>query len=123
VLGRLAEEAPGARVTLHGHPDPWITGASPGLTVNASKDVDAVLVPAWPTHEATADQVAAVRGNVAVEAYVTVLPPADPAELPGHVRRMVAAGATGLGLYHLGLAPQWRQPLLRELVELAATLG
>lgn len=117
VLEGLAEHAPGAPVSLHGHPDPWAAGASPGLTAAAVKDVDAVLVPAWPTEQATADDVAAVAAlGVPVEAYVTVLPPADPARLPEHVRRLVAAGAGGLALYHLGLAPRARLPLLREVV-------
>jgi len=48
-----------------------------------------------------------------VAAYVTVLPPADPAALPDHWHRLKDAGATGAALYHLGLAPRSRQPLFR----------
>jgi len=44
---------------------------------------------------------------------VTVLSPAEPVALGDHWRRLRAAGATGAGVYHLGLAPAWRQPLLR----------
>jgi hypothetical protein len=102
-------------VTLHAHPDPWATGASPGLTPTAASDVAALLVPAWPTDPATADLVVrAVRTGRPVEAYVTVLPPAEPAALRDHWRRLRAAGARSASLYHLGLAPAWRQPLFRD---------
>jgi hypothetical protein len=127
VLERLAEHAPDVPVTLHAHPDPWATGASPGLTPNAAKSVDAILVPAWSTDPATADDVSATvataaQAGVPVDAYVTVLPPADPDEVEPHVRRLVAAGASRISLYHLGLAPRWRQPLFTRVVELAASL-
>lgn len=106
-------------VTLHGHPDPWATGASPGLTVAAGKDVAGVLVPCWPTGPASADAIAATRrlvpDDVTVGAYVTVLPPANPDELGAHVERLAAAGTGELHLYHLGLAGPDRRPLLRQL--------
>lgn len=95
-----------APVTLHGHPDPWATGASPGLTPAAAGEVDGVLLPCWPTAAGTADLVTAARelGAPRVGAYVTVLPPADPTELDAHIARLVAAGTDELHLYHLGLA-------------------
>ncbi|WP_203935447.1 hypothetical protein [Planosporangium mesophilum] len=118
VLARVREEAPGAPVTLHAHPDPWVTGASPGLTPTAAADVDAVLVPCWSPQPATADLVArAASAGRPVDAYVTVLPPADPDDLPAHLDRLRAAGASRLSLYHLGLAPAWRLPDLRGMVE------
>ncbi len=118
VLAAVREHAPGVPVTLHGHPDPWATGASPGLTPTAAADVDAVLVPCWPVAPATADMVArAAATGTPVDAYVTVLPPADPDALPGHLARLRTAGASRLSLYHLGLAPRWRQRYLREMVE------
>jgi hypothetical protein len=118
VLAEARAQAPGAPLTLHGHPDPWVTGASPGLTPAAASDVDALLVPCWGVAPATADVVtrAAATGKP-VDVYVTVLPPADPAALPAHLTRLRAAGASRLSLYHLGLAPRWRQPYLREMVE------
>ena len=61
---------------------------------------------------------AAARTGARVDAYVTVLPPAVPSELPAHVARLVAAGAVGLNLYHLGLAPRGRQDLLARVVAL-----
>jgi hypothetical protein len=119
----VLEQLPGVPVTLHAHPDPWATGASPGLTAAAAEQVEAILVPAWPTDPATADEVKAASGAGArVDAYVTVLAPADPEELPAHVRRMVAAGARGLSLYHLGLAPRWRQPLFTQVTDVARQL-
>jgi len=118
VLEAVRRQAPDAPVTLHAHPDPWATGASPGLTATAAKEADALLVPAWPTTPATADLVArAAAAGPPVDAYVTLLPPADPAELPAHIRRLVAAGASRLSLYHLGLAPRWRQRLFSDILD------
>ncbi len=106
-------------VTLHAHPDPWVTGSSPGLTATAPASVAALLVPAWPTAPETADLVVhAVRTGRPVDAYVTVLPPVEATDLPDHGRRLHAAGATGVSLYHLGLASRRRHPLLRELARI-----
>jgi hypothetical protein len=117
VLAALHAQAPGVPVTLHAHPDPWATGASPGLTPAAAADVAALLVPAWPTTPATVDTVAqAVATGVPVEAYVTVLPPADSDRVVSHAVRLVEAGASGLALYHLGLASRPGQRLLAEIV-------
>jgi hypothetical protein len=109
---------PGLPVTLHAQPDPWATGPSPGLTPTAEDDVDALLVPCWPVSPASAALVtqAATPGRP-VDAYVTLLPPAQPADLAGHVRRLKEAGASRLSLYHLGLAPAWRQELFATLAE------
>ena len=121
---RVLEALPAVgRVTLHGNPDPWVAAPSPGLTVTAISDVDSILLPCWPTGPATADMVAAARAlapeRVGIGAYVTVLPPAEPAEIAAHVRRVAAAGADELHLYHLGLAPPSRHRLIRQLAERA----
>ncbi|MEV4754217.1 hypothetical protein AB0J86_03760 [Micromonospora sp. NPDC049559] len=117
VLAAVREHAPGVPVTLHAQPDPWATGPSPGLTPGAVRQVDALLVPAWPTTPASVDAVArAARTGAVVDAYVTVLPPAEPAAVVGHARRLVAAGARRLSLYHLGLAGRRRQALLADVV-------
>lgn len=109
VLARLS-----VPVTLHAHPDPWVTGASPGLTRTAGADVAALVVPAWPTDSRPVVEAAVTTGRP-VDAYVTALQ-ADEG-LADHARNLVEAGATGLAIYHLGLAPSWRQPLIREMVE------
>lgn len=105
-------------VTLHAHPDPWVTGASPGLTPTAG--VSALVVPAWPLDSAPVVQAAVASGHP-VDAYVTVLQ-ADEG-LADHARRLVEAGATGLAFYHLGLAPSWRRPLITEMIEAARAAG
>lgn len=108
-------------VRLHAHPDPWETGSSPGLTEAAADSVASLVVPAWPTAPETADLVVhAVRTGRPVDAYVSVLPPAEAAELPDHASRLRTAGATGVNLYHLGLAPRPRHPMLRELARFGA---
>jgi len=101
-------------VTLHAHPDPWVTGASPGLTPTAGAEVSALVVPAWPLDSAPVVAAAVATGRP-VDAYVTVL--REGAGLADHARGVVSAGATGLAIYHLGLAPSWRQPLIKELIK------
>jgi hypothetical protein len=61
---------------------------------------------------------ALVPDRVGIGAYVTVLPPAEPVDLDTHVRRLAAAGASELHLYHLGLAPPSRQRLIGQLTDL-----
>jgi hypothetical protein len=101
-------------VTLHANPDPWATGPSPGLTPAAADDVDALLVPCWPLGSAGLVDAAAQTGKP-VDAYVSVLHPMDPAALVPHVRDLQAAGASRFSLYHLGLAPTWRQELFATI--------
>jgi hypothetical protein len=101
-------------VTLHAHPDPWATGPSPGLTRSAASDVDALLVPCWPLGSEDLVRQAASHGRP-IDAYVTVLHPMDPAALAPHVRALRAAGADRFSLYHLGLAPAWRQDLFATI--------
>jgi hypothetical protein len=109
---------PSVPITLHAHPDPWATGPSPGLTPTAEDDVDALLVPCWPLGDTSAALVSqAATTGLPVDAYVTLLPPAQPGDLADHVRRLREAGASRLSLYHLGLAPAWRQELFATLAE------
>lgn len=119
VVAAVRDVAPGARITLHGSPDPWATGASPGLTPHAGDDTDAVLIPAWQVGATTIGQISSARAalpeRVAVGAYVTVLPPADPAAVDEHVAALTAAGAEEIHLYHLGLANTARLAALSRL--------
>ncbi|HWC83623.1 MAG TPA: hypothetical protein VG756_27010 [Pseudonocardiaceae bacterium] len=119
VLGALDE----VRVVLHGSPDPWATGALPGLTPNAANEVDAVVVPCWQPGPAALDAVRAARNlaksTVDIGAYVTAVAAAPVPDLPGCVRELAAAGASELHLYHLGLAGPARWPDLRQAVAAA----
>lgn len=125
VIAAIRETAGPVRVTLHGHPDPWWTGALPGLTPAAAgdPDVDAVVVPCWPTGPESASVVTrarrAVADRTAVGAYVTVLPPVTPAEPGAHVAALRTAGAAETHLYHLGLAGPARWPLFLEAARAA----
>jgi len=123
LLAGLREAAPAARLTMHGQPDPWATGPSPATTAGALAAVDAVLVPAWNASGATQDAIGAARrlapADVAVGAYVTVLPPADPRTVADHAAALVAAGANELHLYHLGLANQSQLDVLGQIARSA----
>ena len=120
VLASVRAEVPDARVTLHGHPDPWKTGPSPAVTASASSEIDAVLVSARP---GTADTVSIVEDtrdlvaeDTAVGAYVSVLPPKNLDEVGSHVAATVAAGANELHLYHLGLVNRLQFDALGSIV-------
>lgn len=119
VVATVRQAAPGAPIVLHANPDPWATGASPGLTPSAAAEVDALLLPCWPTSPDAEPFPVGTPGGLPLDAYITVLPPADLDELPAHISRLLAAGVRGLNLYHLGLAPPAR---LRVFTEILAAL-
>ncbi|BCJ30657.1 hypothetical protein [Actinocatenispora sera] len=87
--------------------------------------VDAVLTACWPTTAASVEALAHTRSvlpdEVALGAYLTVLPPADPARVVDHAGALLGAGATELHLYHLGLAPPSGQQQLAEIVRRCRT--
>ena len=107
-----------SEIALHAQPDPWATGANPGLTRTAADDVDVVIAACWPTTEASVEtgrQLAeTVAGRAVAAAYVTVLPPTTDDAFRAHQSALVDAGISELHLYHLGLAGPDRQHLLAE---------
>jgi hypothetical protein len=119
----LAAVGPGPRVVLHGSPDPWATGALPGLTPAAGKDAGCVVVPCWQPGETGVGLVAAARAElpagVDVGAYVTAVAAAGVPDIAGYVRALGTAGASELHLYHLGLGGPARLPDLRAAVTAA----
>jgi hypothetical protein len=125
VVDGLRASAPHLRLTLHAGPDPWETGALPGLPAGAPSDVDAVVLPCWSPAERTAAALrrasTTIGADVAVGAYVTALPPVDPPDLPPHVDRLLTAGVDELHLYHAGLAGPDRFPLLIDAAVTART--
>lgn len=120
--GVLAAIGTGRRVLLHGSADAWATGALPGLTPRAGEEVDGVVVPCWSS--TGPEEVAAAKsaGIGTVGVYATAVGPGV-GDLAGHVRRLRAAGAGELHLYHLGLAGPARAPLVREAVDEAHRRG
>ncbi|WP_263168264.1 hypothetical protein [Streptomyces sp. SCSIO ZS0520] len=115
----------GVRRVLHASPDPWATGALPGLTPAAAEDVDAVVAPAWVPGAESVRTAARARAllpeRVALGSYVTAVAPAPvPAE---HIPGLARAGAAELHLYHLGLAGPARRPDLRTACEAARKAG
>lgn len=94
----------GERLVLHASPDPWATGALPGLTPGAAAEVDTVVVGCWDPATGVAAVAGASELTAEVGAYVNA---AGPERLPDPGRYVAAlrrAGATELHLYHLGLA-------------------
>nr|WP_221208650.1 hypothetical protein [Nocardioides albus] len=122
VIAAVREAAPAVvEIALHAQPDPWATGANPGLTPTAADDVDVVIAACWPTTEASVETgrrlAGAVAGKAVAAAYVTVLPPTTEDAFGGHVRALVDAGIDQIHLYHLGLAGADRQHLLAAATE------
>lgn len=119
----LAAIGPQPRIVLHASPDPWATGALPGLTPAAGKDVGAVVVQCWQPGRHSIDTVAAARAElpaaVDVGAYVTAVSPAPVPDIGGYVRDLAGAGAGELHLYHLGLGGPARLPDMRAAVRAA----
>lgn len=119
----LAAMGPRDHVVLHGHPDPWVTGALPGLTPAAGKDVQGIVVPCWQPGDASLGVVRATRADlpdeVDVGAYVTAVAATPVPDIAGYVRDIAAAGARELHLYHLGLAGPARWPDLTAAVHAA----
>jgi len=109
-----------ARLVLHGHPDPWVTGALPGLTPGAATDVDSVVVPCWQPGPASIDVVrTAASSTVDIGAYVTGVAANPVPDMAGYIRDLAAGGASELHLYHLGLAGPGRFEHLRAAVAAA----
>jgi hypothetical protein len=129
VVTAVRAERPELRVTVHGHPDPWQTGSSPGFSANLSEDAAAVVLPCWAPGEQAASAVRSARAllppSVGIGACVTALPPVERAQVEPHVRGLRAAGMTELDLYHLGLVGPGRWEWLTAAVRAArqATVG
>ncbi len=111
-------------VVLHGQPDPWATGALPGLTPSAPDDVDVVVAQCWAAGERSVQTMrelaAAVEGRATPAAYVTVLPPMTPDRFPSHLTALEEAGMRERHLYHLGLAGPAGQRMLAEAMQTAS---
>jgi len=112
-------------IALHAQPDPWATGALPGLTPTAADDVDVVVSQCWATGgssiETVRDLVKALDGRAVPASYITVLPPTIEDSFGPHVAALLEAGARELHLYHLGLAGPDRRHLLGEAARSAPT--
>lgn len=119
----LAAIGPQPRIVLHGSPDPWATGALPGITPTVAKDVGSVVVQCWQPNRHSIEAVARTRAElpdgVDVGAYVTAVAPTPVQDMPGYVRELADAGASELHLYHLGLAGPARWPDLRAAISVA----
>ena len=124
VLAALRSADPSLRITLHAQPNPWATGASPGLTPTSARRAGSVLVPVEATSPHSADAIAAARrlvpASVSVAAYVNLLAPIEPDDFDEHARRLLHAGADELHLYHFGLANRKQLPFFSRLASLAS---
>ncbi|MDV3123485.1 hypothetical protein M1247_01030 [Mycobacterium sp. 21AC1] len=126
VIEAVRAAAPGRlEIALHGQPNPWATGALPGLTPTAADDVDVVVSQCWATGEQSVetvhDLVKTLDGRAAPASYITVLPPTTEESFGPHVAALLDAGARELHLYHLGLAGPDRRHLLAEAARSALT--
>ncbi len=121
VIAAIGEQD--SAVALHASVDPWATGALPGLTPTAGKEVDTVVLPCWRPGDATIatarDARATLPDDTAVGSYVTVAAAAPLEDPAGYVSDLRSAGVSELHLYHLGLAGPARWPDLEAAVSAA----
>ena len=119
----LQSVEPPLRVTLHAQPDPWATGASPGLTpTSARRATSCWFLSRQRPRQAGRDRSspAAVPAGASVAAYVNLLAPIEPEDLEGQAWQLLHAGADELHLYHFGLANEEQLPLFSRLASLSA---
>lgn len=109
--------AAGRELLLMATDDPQVTGPDVGVDY-AAVTPDALVVKCWDDDEAAIGRVkaAAARTSVPLIANVTALGE-RPAELPLLAARLMAAGASGLRIYHAGLASPARRTAIRSTIE------
>jgi hypothetical protein len=126
VIGRIRARRPEWRITLHASPNPEATTAFTGIDWPGRPDdhpgpeptADVLVVNCWAGHGAVAASLAAgipVHANLlAVEGLG-----GDPYTLTDRGQAAMRAGATGLRLYHAGLASDRDLTAMRSLIEVA----
>lgn len=119
VLRAMDAESGSPEVSIFAAVDPWAGASLSSVSEAAIDRTSTVIQGAWNPGPAGPESVRTLRSRlperVDVAAYVSVLPPVEQAELTLHVRDLVAAGASRLNLYHLGLAGRERQSWLRNI--------
>lgn len=107
-------------VSAFGSDDLWSGAPVACFTATAQHRLDTVVQGAWTPGPGPVDAVGRLRSRLptqtSVAAYVTALPPMTAGALPSHAQMLLAAGATDLHLYHLGLAGAERLGWLGELI-------
>jgi hypothetical protein len=123
VLTELRAEGISLPITLHAQPNPWATGASPGLTPTSARRAHTVLVPVEPTSSHSEELIAATRAlvpeDVDIAAYLSLLGSLGTEDIGEHAKRLVDAGAGELHLYHFGLANEQQLRFFSELASLS----
>jgi hypothetical protein len=112
VIAAARAAAPAKPVYVHAHPDPWACGANPGCDPAAllgPGGADAIVLACWDPATAptlVARTVAAAPPGAGVVASLLAVAGlgGDLGTLPRQADAARAAGATGLRLYHAGLA-------------------
>ena len=117
---RLVDLAADRPVVLHGNPDPWQTGPFATVADGDLDGIDTVVVNAWGDPAAARRDIEALRGITSARIGAYVRPDTLPDDLDTFTDGLLAAGASELHLYHLGLVPE---PALRTLADLVTTAG
>ena len=136
VVAAVRAVAPAGRILVHAHPDPAEAGSNPGFglpVLLGPAGADGIILacpgPAEPAAAFAASTVQAVQaaeaaGSVTAGRQVIATLPAvaalgaDTGELPAKAKAVLAAGATGLRLYHAGLASAADHTALRAVAQL-----
>lgn len=136
VVAAVRAAAPARGVLVHAHPDPAEAGSNPGFELPVllgPAGADGIILacpgPAGPAAAFVASAAAAVGAAEASGAVppgrrvIATLPAvaalgADTGDLPAKAKAVLAAGATGLRLYHGGLASAADHAALCQVAEL-----
>jgi hypothetical protein len=131
VLAAVRAAGPGRPVLVHSHPDPRAVGANPGYdpaVLCGPGGADGVLLgcgdPVTAPDLVARTAAAAPPGSAIVAVLQAVAGlGGQPATLPAQAEAVRAAGATGLRIYHAGLAAQSDLAAIRDLCRAGGTLA
>lgn len=119
VLQALEELSDSPKVTIFSGVDTWGGASLASVSEMALGRVSTVIQGAWAPGPGGADSVRELRSilpkSIEVSAYVSVLPPIEREGFAEHVGELLAAGASRLNLYHLGLAGRGRLSWLADI--------
>jgi hypothetical protein len=105
VVAAVREAAPGAPVALHASPRPDQSTAFTGVTPkSAAALVDSLVVSCWQGMGAVTETLAEADAASVVASLLAVAGMGGRPDLPAQIAAARAAGASGIRLYHAGLA-------------------
>jgi hypothetical protein len=118
VVAAVRAAAPQLTIGVHAHPDPRESGSNTGVDpATAHSLVDSLIVDCWQGPELLRRTVEAGATNAAGSLLVVAGLGGHPETLAQQVAAVRSAGATGIRLYHAGLASATDLAAIRSLTK------